>query len=161
MGAGRPKAFKSPKELLSYFIKYKAHNKDNPRKETIFHQKTGKAVVIDKQRPLTWQGFEKYLNKHGVIANLSNYKANSRNQYSEYSIVLRACTIDIEEDQLSGAIVGTWQHNIVARINGLVDKQEMVIEPKVLTLEEKQNRIKELMEAADDETKEIIKLKSI
>lgn len=118
------KNIESPRKLYEYFERYKKHCKANPKKQYVFIPSMKKQMPIDKEVPLTWVGFEVWLNKNKIIAKLDDYEANSKNRYSEYSAIIRTIKKEIREDKLTGAAAGIYQHNIIARDLGLVDKSE-------------------------------------
>ena len=70
MGAGRPRAFKNPLELLKYFESYKVWANNNPTQETVYNQKLNKQNTIYKKRPYSKQGFEMFLNKNKIIKSI-------------------------------------------------------------------------------------------
>ena len=125
MPAGRPKNIKSPEILWKHFEDYKKDCKENQkRKENFFSPKQDKEISITRERPLSWEGFECWLFDNGIVANIERYKANKDGAYEEFRNILRAIDRKIFEDQYSGASVGIYQQNIVARRLGLVDKRE-------------------------------------
>jgi len=50
-----------------------------------FVGKDAEEVRRERQRPLTIEGFENWLEDNEIINNLSNYFANSNNAYTEFS----------------------------------------------------------------------------
>jgi hypothetical protein len=121
------KNIKSPEALYELFTEYKSYCKANPKKENFFNHKTQKQDSIDREVPLTWQGFEVFLFKKKVISRLEHYKANTDGAYSEYLDIIKAINDEIYEDKFGGATAGIYQHNIIARDLGLTDKQDVTV----------------------------------
>lgn len=121
---GRPKAFSSPGELWVYFEMYKQDILDNPIKVTKWVGKDAHEVQETHYKPPTWQGFEAFLFRIGKIHDLDWYRRNQNGGYSDYQGIIRAIGRDMFDRKFSGAAVGIYQHNIIARELGLIDIQE-------------------------------------
>lgn len=121
---GRPKIFKHPDEIYAHFEQYKQWSKENPILKEDYVGKDADRVERKLQRPLTWFGFEIFLRKRNVCDNLDDYRHNKNEAYGEFSNILRAIEKEIYENKYSGAAVGIFQQNIIARDLGLVDKKE-------------------------------------
>ena len=119
------KNIKTPEILYKHFEGYKKHCKGNPKKENYWSNRAEKEVSISREIPFTWNGFEIWMRKQGIIANIDDYKANKDDRYSEYANILRTIGVEIHEDKFIGASVGIYQHNIIARDLGLVDKKDV------------------------------------
>lgn len=118
------KNIESPEELYEHFEKYKGYCKNNPKKENFWSNKTDKEISVSREVPYTWNGFEVWLRKNKIISRLQDYKEDKDGRYTEYAYIIRAIDQEIYEDKFSGAVAGVYQHNIIARDLGLVDKQE-------------------------------------
>ena len=123
------KNIKPPEKLYEYFERYKADCKKSPKKENFYSSRADKQVSVDREIPLTWDGFEIWLRKKNIITRLDHYRSNLDNRYSEYVYIIHAIDKEIREDKFTGAVAGIFQHNIIARDLGLVDKKN--IEGKV------------------------------
>lgn len=121
---GRRKYIETPKKLWEHFTKYSLECKKSPKQENFWSSKSDKQVSVDREIPLTWEGFEVWLRRNGIIAKLDDYKANKEERYSDYADILHAIEVEIWSDQYDGAAAGIFQHNIVARKLGLIDKQD-------------------------------------
>ena len=121
----KDKYIKSPELLRQYFEDYRAWAKSNPIQENHYSHKHSTQVSIDKERPLTWKGFQIYLRKKNIISKLQDYDQNTNGSYTEYQDVISEIKDEIYDDKYTGAAVGIYQHNIVARDLGLVDKKEV------------------------------------
>lgn len=158
--AGRPKAFKSPEELYKYFLDYLEWCKDNPTITKHYNVKTDSTGIVEHDRALAWEDFESYLFDKGIISDLRDYRFNRNNAYNEYSAIIRVIGHKMFMQQYNGAAIGEYSHNIVARKLGLIDKQEMKVQPVPATKEELQKAIEEA-ERNILNSKETLKLKSI
>ena len=119
------KKIETPEALYQYFEQYKQHCKSNPKKENFYSAKRDKQVSINREVPLTWDGFEIWLRTNRKLAKLDDYKSNKDGRYSEYADIIRAIGKEIYQDKYIGASVGIYQHNIIARDLGLADKKEL------------------------------------
>lgn len=121
---GRPKNIESPEQLWLLFRKYKDWAKANPRTKQDFVGKDGDEITRKLERPLAWVGFEAYLLERMIISDLGDYERNKEGRYGEFTTIIRAIKIYIEQDQFEGATVGIYKENIISRKLGLADKQE-------------------------------------
>lgn len=111
------KTFDNPEELYEAFEDYRNYVKENPKKV----QKLGynSVINIEHEMPLTLQGFETF-----VGADLSKYlTAKKGTVYEDYYRITRAIKKEIQHDQLSGALVGIYNANLVSRLVGLHAKE--------------------------------------
>lgn len=118
------KNIKTPEELYILFKEYELETKASPKKENFYSSKRDKQVSVTREVPLTWNGFEVWLRKNKILAKLDDYKANKDDRYSKYADIIHAIEQEIYEDKFSGAVVGIYQHNIIARDLGLAEKTE-------------------------------------
>lgn len=130
---GKPKYIETPEKLLEHFANYVKWAKDNPRKKEDYVGKDAMRVYRELERPLTWVGFECWLFENGIVSNLSSYEANADNSYDAYLPIISRIKQCIETDQFEGATVGQYNHNIIARKLGLIEKTENT--NKVITVE--------------------------
>ena len=119
------KNIKSPDILYSHFEKYREECKKSPKLENIYNYKADRTVPIEREIPLTWVGFENYLRRKKIITTLQDYEFNKDGRYKEYITIVRAIKNEIYEDKYNGAVAGIFQHNIIARDLGLVDRKDM------------------------------------
>jgi hypothetical protein len=89
---------------------------------------TGKGVqTIKVKKPLLRQEFEAYVYRvkgHHVHQYIDNYKGD----YDEYLGIVTHMRNEWQSDQISGTLTGRYKSpNLVARINGLTDKQETTV----------------------------------
>lgn len=122
---GRPKLIESPEVLWKMFQDYEAWCKDNPIiKEEAIKSGRGSGEVVDVKltRPLTISGFCRWVYEKGYTSNTEHYLVNSRGAYSEFSSISARIKAAIREQQVSGGMVGIYNANLTARLQGIGDK---------------------------------------
>lgn len=124
--SGRPKLIQSPEHLLQLFKDYQDFCKDNPILKEDYVGKDAMRVFRQLERPLTWVGFECYLSDMEIIQDLGDYERNKEGRYEEFTTIISRIKKYIESDQFSGAAVGIYQQNIIARKLGLSDNNNNV-----------------------------------
>jgi hypothetical protein len=110
--------------MWEYFEAYRAGVKANPRTKTVFPGKDAIPQYEPLERPLTVEGFENWCADAGIMEDLSNYFANTKGNYSDYSTICSRIRRVIRQDQIEGGMVGQYNASITQRLNSLVDKQE-------------------------------------
>lgn len=119
---GKHKYVRTPEIMWKHFEDYVVWAKQNPYKVKDWVGGVAKEVVREKERPLTFVGFEVYLAKIGVISSgIEDYERNRDGDYAEFVPTIKMIKKVIEEDMLSGAAAGIYQQNIVARKLGIRD----------------------------------------
>jgi hypothetical protein len=121
---GNGKYIETPEKMWEYFEAYRAGVKSNPRTKTVFPGKDAIPQHEPLERPLTVEGFENWCADAGIIEDLSNYFANTKGNYSDYSTICSRIKRVIRQDQIEGGMVGQYNASITQRLNSLVDKQE-------------------------------------
>jgi hypothetical protein len=121
---GNGKYIETPEKMWEYFEAYRAGVKANPRTKTVFPGKDAIPQHEPLERPLTLEGFENWCADAGIIEDLSNYFANTKGNYSDYSTICSRIRRVIRQDQIEGGMVGQYNASITQRLNSLVDKQE-------------------------------------
>lgn len=116
------KYIESPEKLIELFADYCKYTKDNPIKKQDFVGKDADEVQRKLEKPLSWVGFECYLYDQGIIGDLSSYEQNRDESYTNYLPIITRIKKYINHDQFTGATVGIYQQNIIARSLGLVEK---------------------------------------
>lgn len=124
MAGGRPKAIKNPEELWEHFINYKNLTKANPIIVVDFVGSRGQRDERPKERPLTIEGFENYLEDMEIINDMSNYFANTEGRYTEFSTICMRIKRTVRIDQIEGGMAGIYNPSITQRLNGLVEKTQ-------------------------------------
>ncbi len=121
---GHGKYIETPEKMWEYFEAYRSQVKSNPRTKTVFPGKDAIPQHEPLERPLTLEGFENWCADAGIIEDLSNYFANTKGNYSDYSTICSRIRRVIRQDQIEGGMVGQYNASITQRLNSLVDKQE-------------------------------------
>jgi hypothetical protein len=121
---GHGKYIETPEKMWEYFEAYRSQVKSNPRTKTVFPGKDAIPQHEPLERPLTVEGFENWCADAGIIEDLSNYFANTKGNYSDYSTICSRIRRVIRQDQIEGGMVGQYNASITQRLNSLVDKQE-------------------------------------
>ena len=124
---GRPPIWNTPEELWEAFEKYRAENKANPYRVQDYVGKDGVMVYRDKERPITFRGFEGYLAENGVCFDLSRYRKEEGEHHKEFVPIITRIRATCDKDMLEGASSGVYSANIASRLLGLVEKQETSI----------------------------------
>jgi hypothetical protein len=126
------KYIESPEILLQLFEDYKVWCANNPRKKMVFVGKDGNKDYELLQIPYTMEGFKVFC--FNAVGCIKHYIDNTDNAYSEYSTIITRIKNEIRADQITGGMVGQYNHTLTARLNGLVDKQEVDANVKVNTI---------------------------
>jgi len=121
---GNGKYIETPEKMWEYFEAYRSQVKANPRTKTVFPGKDAIPQREPLERPLTLEGFENWCANAGIIEDLSNYFANTKGNYSDYSTICSRIKRVIRQDQIEGGMVGQYNASITQRLNALVEKQE-------------------------------------
>ena len=127
---GRPPKFKTPEELEAKAEEYFNWCDANPiriykRKDAGANQtaKSGSGVKSQEgeafaNRPYTLDGLGLYV---GVV--WKDFK--TYHQDDEFSEVIRTLEARVRDQQVSGAMVGVYNSNLTARLNGIADTQNV------------------------------------
>ena len=111
--------------MWEYFQEYKINTKNNPIRVNDFRGGMATEVFLEKERPLTLEGFEMYCFENGIISDLSHYFCNLDNRYSDYVAICSRIRKAIREDQISGGMAGIYNPSITQRLNNLVERTEV------------------------------------
>ena len=123
---GRPRKIDSPDTLLSLFREYKTWVKDNPRYKYTLNQRSGEMVAEPLEVPLSMEGFEVWaFEKHELW--IEHYIKNTNEAYQEFCSVSTYIKREIRSDQINGGLVGQYNANLTARLNGLTEKTETTV----------------------------------
>ena len=117
------KDIKDPKTIQEYFDAYYKEVKSSPRIIYDFVGKDGTEVKKRLERPLTIEGFFTFCRKNYKVS-LEHYWYNTDGAYDEYCSIISHVKAEIRQDQIEGGMVGQYNSNLTARLNGLTDKQE-------------------------------------
>lgn len=129
---GRPPRFKTPTELWRAATDYFAWADDNPidvsekvasgtKKGLKGTEKKSNNEKTTNRTPYSLYSFQ----AHAGISNWTEFKKTEQYQTPKFLTVIRAIENVIAGKQIDGAIAGVYQHNIVARLNGLAEKSDI------------------------------------
>ena len=122
---GRPKKIQQPELLWNYACDYFNHVDTYPFLKQDFIRggnNAGKSVNVKHVRPYTWDGLEVYLFSRGILSNLTHYVQNRRGGYDNFVAIIRAIDKVIRDRNFTGAAVGAFSPNLIARQLGLAEK---------------------------------------
>lgn len=128
MKVGRPRNFEDPLELLKLWDEYKAHIDNNYDKDQVV---TVRGDIVERQvkKPYLKQGFEAFVYRRHKMS-IKDYLSD---KYKEFSDVVTCIRQEWEEDQISGTLTGKYKApNLVARLNGLVEKSAVQVSEQPL-----------------------------
>jgi len=121
---GKPKYIETPELMWQYFLQYKEEVKSNPILVHDFVGKDGDEAHRKKERPLTMEGFENWLFRQDIIAEISDYLEDKQGRYTDYAPICRAIRREIRQDQIDGGMAGIYNPSITQRLQGLVEKSQ-------------------------------------
>jgi hypothetical protein len=113
----------TPELLWEMFTEYREQVKSNPRKKVEYVGKDGVRVETPIERPLSLDGF--YCFGYDKDITLHHYFENPDGAYDEYRGITTRIRKEVRAEQVDGAMVGQYNSNLTARLNGLTDKSEV------------------------------------
>lgn len=131
---GKRKYIETPEKMWELFLAYVQHERDNPMFKTEYVGKDGDTKRTPLETPITFEGFECYLQDQDVINHLSDYSANSNDKYPEYSTIITRIRNNCFVHNFKGAAVGLFNANLVARKLGISDKTDVKVDTYTVTL---------------------------
>lgn len=118
---GKHKYIETPEKMWELFEQYRDATKARVRR---IPKATVKGVLYEEHTPpLTIEGFKNYCADNEC--DVQRYFNNRDNEYTEYAPIISRIKEVIREDQIEGAMVGQYNSNIVARYQGLTEKQDV------------------------------------
>lgn len=124
----RTKHIPTPEDMWQLFVEYRTWCKSNPRYIYQLSNKTGEAVPLPLERPLTVVGFRAFAaDKHKSV---EDYFANTEGRYSAYTTICRTIEANIKQDQIEGGMAGQYNPSITQRLNGLTEKTDVTTNGK-------------------------------
>lgn len=121
------KAIPTPEIMWEHFESYKSQVKNNPIIVKDWVGKYADVVFREKERPLTFIGFQNYLDENDVITDVTDYFENKDGRYSDFIRICSRIQRAIKDDQISGGMAGIYNPSITQRLNSLVEKSETTI----------------------------------
>lgn len=129
---GLHKKIPTPELLFEHFMNYKNWAKSHPIKIHDFKGSLANEVYIEKERPLTIEGFENWCFEQGIIGDLSHYFANTDNRYSDFLTICAHIRKIVRQDQIEGGMAGIYNPSITQRLNNLTERTDITTDGKDL-----------------------------
>ena len=130
MAQGRHKNIENPELMWEYFVNYKKLVKETPIIIKDWVGKDADQVYREKEKPLTMVGFQNYLDEQNIITDVTDYFENKDNRYADFVRICSRIKRNIQEDQISGGMVGIYNPSITQRLNGLTDNVDLTTKGK-------------------------------
>ena len=121
------KYIESPDKLWELFEAYVLNEKQNPMYKQEYVGKDGRTELTPLETPITFEGFECYLEDKGIINDLGNYSSNLNKAYTEYLPIITRIKRNCFVHNFRGASVGLFNANIIAKKLGLSERSESVV----------------------------------
>ena len=118
------KYIETPEKLWDLFEQYVIHEKDNPMFKVEYVGKDGRIEKTPLETPITFEGFECYLEDKGIINDLGDYSKNDDGRYTAYAPIITRIQKNCFVHNYKGAAVGLFNANLIAKKLGLIDKQQ-------------------------------------
>jgi hypothetical protein len=120
---GRTKLIETPEKLYDLFVGYKTEIEGSSKWTKVqYVGKDGARAEDAVKVPLTMEGFERYC--HNLDITIRHYFDNPDGAYDDFRVISTRIKNEIREDQITGGLLGFYNHSITARLNGLVEKSE-------------------------------------
>jgi len=125
------KNIETAEKMWEYFEDYRSEVKGNPIH--IVEQKRGNTIIpkgyegempdsivkLPMQRPLTFEGFQNWLDDNDIITDVTDYFENKQERYTDYVRVCARIKRTIRQDQIEGGMCGIYNPSITQRLNNL------------------------------------------
>jgi hypothetical protein len=128
---GNTKNIETPEKLWELFTAYVLHERDNPMFKREYVGKDGEEKNTPLETPITFQGFECYLQDVGVLKDLGDYASDKQDRYTEYAAIITRIRKNCFVHNYKGAAVGLFNANLIARKLGLTEKQDVALKTQV------------------------------
>ncbi len=124
---GRPPKIESPEMLYELFQQYKKEVKSTPILVHDFVGKDASEVRREKEKPLTFEGFECFVWEKGISKGIDHIFSNQQGRYKRFLSICSRIKKEIRADQIQGGMAGIYNPSITQRLNNLVDKVEQTV----------------------------------
>ncbi len=114
---GRPRNIETPEIMLDLFLQYVEYEKSNPIKVKDWVGGMAKAVIREKEAPLTLEGFSVWCFNNGIARSIHDYFKNLNGNYEEFSLICSRIRETIRQDQIRGGMAGIYNPSITQRLN--------------------------------------------
>tara|TARA_R100000951_G_scaffold33959_1_gene29002 strand:- start:6171 stop:6593 length:423 start_codon:yes stop_codon:yes gene_type:complete len=122
---GKNKYIETPEKMWELFEAYNLELKGKPILQHDFVGKDAESVRREKERPLTFEGFQNYLDDTGLIGVIEQYFENRDGRYSDYVGICSRIKRKIRQDQIEGGMAGIYNPSITQRLNNLTERQDI------------------------------------
>ncbi len=129
---GRPKAIDSPEMLLELWNDYKKVTDANPWHKVDVYGKDANLMRVPLQVPYTWEGFDSYLFNKGILKTMDDYKKNYNGAYQMFSHIIAHIQSEIFAHNYTGAAIGVFNANLIARKLGIKDQTDITSNDEAL-----------------------------
>jgi hypothetical protein len=129
---GKPKYIETPDKMWELFLEYKEQVKGNPKLVQDYVGKDALEVDRKKEKPLTFIGFQNYLDDENIITDVTDYFENKDGRYSNYIRICSRIKRNIHDDQITGGMTGIYNPSITQRLNNLTDRHDVTSEDKAI-----------------------------
>lgn len=158
---GRPPTFPTAADLWEKALEYFAWCDDNPVKISVKEKKrnsqkngTGDENQFESvPKPYTLDGLCLWCN---ILVPWATFKRDQlkRQGGEDFSIVLNACEKCVRDQQVTGAMIGLYSERLTARLNGISEKVEQVIEERAtMTWEDVRAKMVQARESVEKDEK--------
>ena len=98
-------------------------------------EKAGQVVEIKVQRPFSHCGLEMFIEAHGIVARISDFRTNKDGKYPEFRDVTERIDAIIRQDKFDGAAVGNYNAALITRDLGLAEnlQAQVAVEQPLFT----------------------------
>jgi len=124
------KYIETPEILWQHFLDYKKHVKSNPILVKDWVGKDADEVHKEKEKPLTFIGFQNWLDDADIISDVTDYFENKESRYTEYVRICSRIKRNIQDDQITGGMVNIYNPSITQRLNNLVERTDIKSDDK-------------------------------
>lgn len=118
------KYIESPEKLWQLFCAYVEHERNNPMYRRDYVGKDGDEKDTPLLTPITFEGFECYLQDQDIITDLGKYASNQNGAYEEYRTIITRIRQNCFVQNFKGASVGLFNANIISKKLGLIEKTD-------------------------------------
>lgn len=119
------KYIETPERMWELFEAYVKHEANNPLYKREYVGKDGDEKDTPLQVPITFEGFECYLQDEGIIdSHLGHYANEKEEAYKDYLPIITRIRQNCFVQNFKGASVGLFNPNLIARKIGLTEKTE-------------------------------------
>lgn len=128
---GLHKSIESPEQFWELFTEYKSVTKSSNRYVYVLAPRISEMIKQPLEVPLTKEGFYNFVANRGIICTLKDYFSNRDNRYDDFVPIVSRVLDEIRQDQIEGGMVGQYNSTITARLNGLADKTESLVQAEL------------------------------